>query len=276
MANDKETTKEKNLTLQIDCPLILLREDEIHLWLCPHDNAGDPMMDGALRSLLTAEELSKQARFHFVADRYRYLLTRALVRTVLSRYVPVHAHAWRFAHGPFGRPHIQAPNVEEGRTLNFNLSHSDGLVVLALARNIDIGVDAEYIENAPVLDADHFFSPTEARALRALPSTQQSERFFELWTLKESYVKANGMGLQIPLDSFSFALDDIGTIGFSILNADENAQRWKFWQFQPTGEHMVALCAALGKSNAKRVVCREIAPLQWERPLEIRMTRTSA
>ncbi|MGJ7530485.1 4'-phosphopantetheinyl transferase family protein [Variovorax sp. GB1P17] len=261
-------------------PLIPLPAGDIHLWLCPHGKSDSPAQIAALRALLTPDELSKQERFHFASDRYRYLLTRALVRSVLSRYAPVHAHAWRFTAGPFGRPRIETPIVDECHSLDFNLSHTDGLIVLALARHIDLGVDTENVGRKAALDvADHFFSPIEAKALGALPPALQPERFFALWTLKESYIKARGMGLQIPLDSFSFALDDNdSTIEFALADStgDDTAQRWHFWQFQPTPEHLVALCAAPEKSITTRIVCREVAPLQWERPLEACAIRKSA
>lgn len=262
-------------------PLIPLPSGEIHLWLCFHGDAGSAALTAACRALLTTQELSKQERFHFARDRHRYLLTRTLVRSVLSRYAPVQPQAWRFATGPFGRPRIDAPIAEEALGLDFNLSHTDGLIVLALARNIELGVDAENVGRKASLDvADHFFSPAEATALGALPPALQAERFFELWTLKESYIKARGMGLQIPLDSFSFALDNTnGGIEFALADSranDEAARRWQFWQLQPTREHLVALCAAPSPSGAARIVCREVAPLEWDRPREVRTTRASA
>lgn len=263
-------------------PLIPLPPGEIHLWLCFHGDAGSNALTAACRALLTTQELSKQDRFHFARDRHRYLLTRAMVRSVLSRYAPVQPQAWQFAAGAFGRPRIDAPMAEEAHGLDFNLSHTDGLIALALARNIALGVDAENVGRKASLDiADHFFSPAETKALRALPSPMQATRFFELWTLKESYIKARGMGLQIPLDSFGFALDpDGGGIEFALADAranDDDAQRWQFWQLQPTPAHLVALCAAPGAtSSAARIVCREIAPLEWDRPRQVRTTRASA
>ncbi|ATA56050.1 phosphopantetheinyl transferase [Variovorax boronicumulans] len=261
---------------------ISLPAGEIHLWFCFHGDAGSPALTAACRALLSAQELSKQARFHFARDRHRELLTRTLVRSVLSRYAPVVPHAWQFTSNAFGRPRIGAPDALEAVGLNFNLSHTDGLIVLAVARHIELGVDTENIERKAALDvANHYFSPAEARALDALPAAFQAERFFELWTLKESYIKARGLGLQIPLDSFGFALDDPGTIGFARSDSrtgDDPAQGWDFWQLRPTPKHLVALCAAQGHATSAttRIVCREIAPLEWDRPLAVPTTRTSA
>ena len=262
--------------------LISLPANQIHLWFCFYGDAGSPALTAACRALLSAEELSKQARFHFARDRHRYLLTRTLVRSVLSRYAPVAPQAWQFATNAFGRPHIGAPDAREAVGLNFNLSHSDGLIVLAVARHIALGVDTENTERKAALDvASHYFSPAEAQALDALPAAFQAERFFALWTLKESYIKARGLGLQIPLDSFGFVLDNPGTIGFALADShtsDDPAQRWNFWQLRPSPKHLVALCAALGPSavGTTRIVCREIAPLEWDRPLAVPTTRTRA
>lgn len=265
-----------------DASLISLPPGDIHLWFCFHGDAGTPELTAACRALLSTDELSKQERFHFARDRYRHLLTRTLVRSVLSRYAPVAPHAWQFATNAFGRPRIDTPDVRRAVGLNFNLSHADGLVVLAVARDIELGVDTENIERKAALDAaSHCFSPAEAQGLCALPSTHQAERFFELWTLKESYIKARGLGLQIPLDSFGFALDDPGTIGFALADSHmggDAAQRWNFWQLRPSPKHLVALCAAPvpSASATTRIVSRQIAPLQWDRPLAVRTTRTSA
>jgi 4'-phosphopantetheinyl transferase len=252
-------------------PLLPLPAGDIHLWLCPHGEAGDPALDAVYHALLTPQELLQKDRFHFARDRHRYLLTRVLVRSVLSRYAPIEPNDWHFANGPFGRPRIDGLEAEETRSLDFNLSHTAGLIVLAIARNIELGVDVENTRRSAVLEAvDHYFAPAEASSLGALPAALQPHRFFELWTLKESYIKARGMGLQIPLDSFAFALDVPGDIGFSLADPRGNAA-WHFQQLQPTPDHMVALCS----STDARIVCRETSPLQWERPLEVRTTRAS-
>lgn len=252
-------------------PLIALPSGEVHLWFCRHGESGDAALETSFHSLLSEEEAIGKKRFHFARDRYRYLLTRVLLRTVLSRYAPVLAAAWRFAAGPFGRPHIASPELTETRGLDFNLSHTDGLILLGVSRDVELGVDTENVHRAAALEVvDHFFSPCEATALRALPEALRKERFFELWTLKESYIKARGMGLQIPLDSFGFALEEPGRIGFALHDARGDAgQGWHFRQLRPTAQHMVAICTA----NDGPIVCRDVAPLQWEHPREFEVTR---
>jgi 4'-phosphopantetheinyl transferase len=78
--------------------------------------------------LLSQEEQRQQLRFHFERDRHRYLVTRAMQRTVLSKYVGIAPRDWRFTSNDYGRPSIAAEHAA-ARGLEFNLSHTDGLVV---------------------------------------------------------------------------------------------------------------------------------------------------
>ena len=129
-------------------------------------------------------------RFHRDPDQLLFLATRVLVRTVLSRYAPVAPADWRFAADEYGRPHV----VGDGQPrLSFNLSNTSRLVVCAVAQDTDVGVDAERVRPRTPLDiADRFFAPREAAALSALPTDEQLARFYDYWTLKESYIKARG------------------------------------------------------------------------------------
>ncbi len=133
--------------------------------------------------------------------------------------------------------------------IRFNLSNTRGLIACLVALDRDVGVDVEDTERASsaVDIADRFFSPGEVRALRALPQERQRARFFEYWTLKESYIKARGMGLAIPLDQFSFHLDDGPAIGISFdprLGDDRSA--WQFALYQPSARHTMAAAIRSG------------------------------
>lgn len=255
---------------------ISLPSGDIHLWFCHHRELGTPALEVSCRALLAPEELAQEARFHLARDQYRYLLTRVLVRTVLSRYAPVQPQAWRFHTGQFGRPSIARPAAPKTRGLDFNLSHTSGLIVLGLARQTQLGVDVENVLRPAVPDiADLAFTPAETDALRELPLARQSRRFFELWTLKESYVKARGMGLRIPLNKISFTLDDTAIELALDETLGDAVQHWQLWQLQPSDEHVVSVCATRGGPAGARIVCRDIAPLQWERRRKTRISRST-
>jgi 4'-phosphopantetheinyl transferase len=258
-------------------PVLSLAPDEIHLWLAFYDEIDDEQLLAAYRALLNAAERAQEPRFYFARDRRRYLVTRALVRTVLSRYAPVDPRDWVFATNAYGRPEVAAPRTG-GDGLTFNLSHTHSLIVLGIAKQRALGVDVENViaREAAIDVADHFFAPAEVAALHAVPEQQQHDRFFEYWTFKESYIKARGMGLSLPLDKFSFHYrgDDGVAIAIDRELADWPA-RWQFWQFRPTPEYLIAVCAERGAAPAPRLTVRRIVPLQSEHESLLQCLRTS-
>ena len=184
----------------------LVRGREVHLWYVLTEHLAETGLLTAYRALLSPDEWARNQRFVFPKGRHEHLVTRALVRTTLSAYQPsVDPRAWQFTANPFGRPEITSPICQPA--LRFNVSHTDGLIVCLLAADREIGVDVEDTTRdtiGGVEIADRYFSPAEVAALRAVPQAIQRERFFDYWTLKESYIKARGLGLQLPLDQFSF------------------------------------------------------------------------
>jgi 4'-phosphopantetheinyl transferase len=176
---------------------------EVHIWNVNADDISDLLLE-SYRPLLTPDEYARNQRYVFERDRRRDLITRALVRTVLSTYAPeVEPRDWRFVAGRYGRPAIVAPCVEP--PLHFNLSHTRSIVVCLVSVRPEVGVDVEDMERlSPTMEiAERFFSRGEVHALRSLPEAQRHERFFIYWTLKEAYIKARGMGLYLPLDQFT-------------------------------------------------------------------------
>jgi 4'-phosphopantetheinyl transferase len=224
---------------------------QVYLWLAYLDEITDARLLAECRLLLNQEEQRQQLRFHFERDRHRYLVTRAMQRTVLSKYVDIAPRDWRFISNDYGRPSIAAEHAA-ARGIEFNLSHTDGLVVMAVTRERSIGVDVENTRTREVDIgiADWFFAPEEVVALRTLPDEQQQQRFFEYWTLKESYIKARGMGLSIPLKRFAFHLEDPEQIRLTIHpGLQDYAERWWFRQLRIDHDHLTALCAEGGGSQ---------------------------
>jgi 4'-phosphopantetheinyl transferase len=253
-----------------------LATGEVHLWLCDYADIGDKQLLDAYRTLLNEGEKEQESRFYFERDRRRYLVTRALVRTVLSRYEPIEPKDWRFCVNAYGCPKIESP--ERVVRLSFNISHAHSLIVLGVADGRALGVDVENVlaREVSIDIADNFFSPTEVAALAGVPTTRQHDRFFEYWTFKESYIKARGMGLSIPLDKFSFQYPHDGVVQIAIDPAlADDPRRWKFWQFRPTPEYLVAVCADREQSRSMAVVVREIVPLQVEKLYPHTLSRMS-
>lgn len=214
------------------------------MWLAEPDAllASIGSIDEALR-LLDADELGRYRAFHFDRDRDVYLAAHLLLRHRLSHYAPVGPGQWVFEKSAYGRPELAGPALA-CQDLRFNLSHTDGLVACAITNGADIGVDVEALSRpTPGLDiAERFFSRQEYDRLRQAPAAQQHELFFGIWTLKEAYVKARGMGLSLPLDQFSFDLDllDIRGVRFrETLN--DKPEKWRFDVRRVVPQHMMGL-----------------------------------
>ncbi len=147
------------------------------------DEIRDEKLLRAYDELLAEDERKKRDRFRFEKDQHTCLVTRALVRTVLSKYTDVTPEAWRFVTNEYGRPEIDEP--EDARWLKFNLSHTNGLIALIVARDREVGVDVEDRERRSRLlnVADRYFSPPEVEARRALPEEEQHDRVLLYRTL---------------------------------------------------------------------------------------------
>jgi 4'-phosphopantetheinyl transferase len=252
-----------------------LPSNEIHLWLTYYAAIDDERLHRDYWSLLNDAEREQQKRFYFERDRLRYLVTRALVRTVLSRYAPIDPRRWLFSTNAYGRPQI-ANREASALQLSFNISHTQDLIVLGVTKRRALGVDVENVRARAIsIDiADRFFAPAETAELAAVPAHRQQDRFFEYWTFKESYIKARGMGLSLPLDKFSFHYPSDRSVCLSIDSelADVPA-RWRFWQLRPAEEYLVAVCAEhVGPTD---VLLWETVPTAAERSLAPRFLRTS-
>lgn len=201
-----------------------------------------PEVIAALVLRLTADERVRMDRLVRAIDRHTFAVARALVRQTLSAHGPTAAGDWRFEINRYGCPFIVAAQAGTPR-LHFNLSHTAGLVAVAVTRGHDVGVDVERADRVvrePI--AERHFAAEEVRDLLALPEAAQPRAFFEYWTLKEAYIKARGMGLAIPLGDFAFRLRPPAppAIAFADGFADTPA-RWQFWQAWPTPDHRLSL-----------------------------------
>jgi 4'-phosphopantetheinyl transferase len=245
---------------------------QIDIWCAFCDRIADAVLLQQYTHLMTEAERSQEARFHFAEDRHRYRLTRALLRTTLSRYADIAPERWTFTANTYGRPSI-SNDSEAARRISFNLSHTRKLVVLAVTHDHELGIDTEdtATRSPPLEIADRFFAPDEVASLRALPAQQQLERFFQYWTLKESYIKARGMGLSLPLDQFAFHFPHPDRIRLQIQpQLQDDGERWRLWQWwvDERRQHMVALCAQRVEAQPPTILLQEVVPLASETPLQ--------
>lgn len=252
---------------------------QIRLWCAFYGEIDDERLLGEYRQLLSESERAQERRFHFADDRRRYLVTRTLVRTVLSRYVAtdIEPGQWTFVTNGFGRPEIGNEHPRAGK-ISFNISHTKQVILLGITYGQALGVDVENLhDRVSLLDiAERYFAPCEVATLSALPAGQQQRRFFEYWTLKESYIKARGMGLAIALDQFSFRFPQDRLIELSIdPRQHDTAARWRFWQLWLRDEYLAAVCAQRSHGESASLLVNEIIPLVSEKALSFRPIRAS-
>jgi 4'-phosphopantetheinyl transferase len=214
----------------------------VHIDLVETANAAALEKLDAYRALLSPDEHERMARFVFDRDRRAFLITRALVRTTLSRYAQVAPADWKFIANVHGRPEI-LDRPDGAPDLRFNISHTDGLIACAVTIGREVGVDVENIGRRLLHDvAGRHFAPGEVTDLRALPEDEQQRVFFDYWTLKEAYIKARGFGLALPLGDFAFKLNPprppVITFEPSL---EDDPDTWQFLQDWPTPQHRLGL-----------------------------------
>jgi 4'-phosphopantetheinyl transferase len=238
-----------------------LSPDEVHVYLVRTAEVADPALLATYEALLSEEERRRRDRFAFAEGRLEALISRVLVRTTLSRYHAVPPSSWQFVVGSHGKPEV-APQIVP-HPPRFNLSHTMGLIAIAVASHHDVGVDVEWLlrRGETVQIADRYFSTREVAALESLPQDQRRRRFFQYWTLKEAYIKARGLGLSLPLDQFSFELDTQAPIRITFgAGITDQPGDWQFQQSFPTAEHAMALAVRRGGAANLRIDIEQIIP----------------
>jgi len=226
-----------------------LAHDEIHVW---HQSlARGPAEVATLRSLLSPDELQRADRFRFDKDRNQFIVSRGTLRTLLGWYLNLSPEELRFASSAYGRPGLAAETP--ARTLDFNVSHSGELALLAFAHGRKIGIDVEKVRRdfATSEIAERFFSTAERAALRELPHEQRHEAFFRCWTRKEAFIKALGEGLSHPLDQFDVSLAPGVPAALLATRPDVlEVRRWTLWNIQVPADYAAALVAGSNSSSA--------------------------
>jgi 4'-phosphopantetheinyl transferase len=221
---------------------VTLESGEVHVWRVESDLSAVHIAD--LGQTLAPDERIRADRYKFQKDHDHFIVARAALREILSRYLHESPGRLRFDYDSFGKPSLAGGNGDE---LRFNVSHSHEIVLIAVTRGRDIGVDIERIrpDMATFDIAERFFSRLEAEALRALPMDRQAEGFFNGWTRKEAYLKALGKGLSMPLDQFVVSLSPGEPACLLKAEGDpREGSRWSMWDLRAGPDYVAALVVA--------------------------------
>ena len=229
-----------------------LPEDEIHIWQVTLSDVDPAALTQQALAWLEGREIARYERLVQQRHRLEFLLGKWLTRTCLSEYTGLAIGDWQFIDNAYGKPQpqeglgVQAPF--------FNLSHSNGCAVMAVSRTPELGVDIEFTGRKRRLAkiANRYFADEEIRALLALPDSAQQSRFYELWSLKEAYIKARGLGLAIPLKSFAYTLSP-NRVGLNEMTRSSAAQwRWQIWQLHTGLPYVLALAVQFQAGDSSR------------------------
>jgi 4'-phosphopantetheinyl transferase len=209
---------------------------EVQIWVMRLDGLDEPAV-AAWAAVLDASERARAARFVFPRNRVEYTAAHVLMRCALAEATGHPALAFRFEPGTHGKPTAWIGGATAG--IHFNLSHTRGMVAVAVAP-FEHGLDVEPLDRGASLSiADHYFCPEEIAWLKSLPEARQDEGFLRLWTLKEAFIKATGFGLSQGLDSFWFKVFP-PAIRFNAAIAEDPASWW-FEQRDIDGRFLAAV-----------------------------------
>src|ERR1700694_895628 len=218
-----------------------LPDDEVHVWRTTLDMAASGF--AKLWQILSPEERERADRFHFEVDRRRSVIGRGYLRLLLGEILDLPANKLQFEYDEFGKPSL---TPRQGPPLQFNVSHSGELILIAITMGRAVGVDVERIRTD--FDADsiaaRFFSANEYRILASLAGPVRYKAFFACWTRKEAYLKARGVGFSLPLDQFdvSFLPDEEPRL-LATRHDPAEARRWRLQALDLSSDYAAALAA---------------------------------
>lgn len=218
-----------------------LPEHEVQLWRIDLDAIRDN--ESRWHHLLSSDESTRAARFHFLRDRQYFAASRATLRTILASYLTTDPRSLIFSYSKKEKPSLVSDAATD---ITFNISHSGGVALFAFSRRREIGVDVEQIRRDFDVEAiaRRFFSAREQVQLAALPAEQRVEAFFRCWTRKEAYIKATGDGLSLPLSQFDVSLEPEEKSALLATRPDSSeAGRWLLREVPGGAGFVGALCA---------------------------------
>ena len=188
--------------------------------------------------VLNADERRAAERYKVRSRREQAIVSRALLRMALSHRLGRGPETWRFETSPRGRPRLAiGQGVDE---VDFNISHTDGCIACAIARNARVGVDVETRDRLRDIEevASRFLSPSEAQAVSRMSKAAAETALLRLWTLKEALAKGIGIGMALDFRAIELPVDQISD---GLEFTSRSAKRWAFRAYVNDPMHAVGL-----------------------------------
>jgi 4'-phosphopantetheinyl transferase len=217
-----------------------LSENLVHIWKGRTDDSAINV-EKLHMEILSQEERERASRLRSAKDKMRFIVSRSLLRKSLSHYLGAAPSEIRFTYNRYGKPDI-APEYHP-ENIKFNLSHSGNLALYAITRNREIGIDVEYIRNVDKADkiVKRFFSKEEGEFYHSQPNYKKNSAFFTLWTRKEAYSKARGMGIGLPTKEFDLQLVPPEINNYKDIGAETKVSKWSLIDIEIDSDYLAAL-----------------------------------
>ena len=236
------------VAIEVSPPFLEPAVDEVHVWRTDLDAVTDEDVE-RLAATLAPDERARANSFIFAPDRRRFIVGRAALRSVLAGYLGVAPAAVALGRATQGRPTLLG---EQAGALAFSVSRSAGVGLCAVTIGRDVGVDIERIMAGVAQDVvhDRVLSPAEVTALRALEAEARERAFFAVWTRKEAYAKARGLGLSLPFEQFTVSTDL--AVAALVEAVDDDPARWTLRDLEAGPGYAAALAieGSLGRLRA--------------------------
>lgn len=172
-------------------------------------------------------------------DKIRSTIADILVRSIIIKKLNIRNKYIKFEKNQYGKPYLAGYS-----NFKFNISHSGNFVVCAIDDK-SIGVDIEEVKNIEYKDiVNNFFSVNECNYIVKQDINSRLDEFYNMWVLKESYIKCCGKGLSIPLDSFSINIEKYNNIKVMV---DSEYKKYKFKKFDIDLDYKMAVCSLSSK-----------------------------
>ena len=222
----------------------ILQDDGVHLWRA-HLDLSDVEIK-CLTATLSTREIARANRFKFPQHRRRFIAARGILRQLLGNYLQLNPSQVEFGYGDRGKPFLLSSLGNS--SLQFNVSHSQEYALLGFSLNHPIGVDIEYLRQMPdaLKIAQRFFSQREFSLLRDAPPERQNQLFFLLWTAKEAYLKAIGIGLSGMLDNVEITFETTRVPYCLNIEQDRVAlANWSLYSCIPATNYIAAIAVEM-------------------------------
>ncbi|MCC0176968.1 4'-phosphopantetheinyl transferase superfamily protein [Waterburya agarophytonicola K14] len=217
-----------------------LQDNLVHIWRTNLDLSEQLVTE--LATCLSKDEIARASKFRFLADKRRFIVARSILRHLLGDYLGISPENLVFNYGDRGKPQLKKCSM--AHPLQFNISHSHEYVLYGFTTNHLIGVDIEYLRKMPdaLKIARRFFSPREFQLIASLKDEHQEKVFLKLWTAKEAYLKAVGVGLSGSLASVDLDLDREEDFRLLAIKGNTIAvQDWSIYSCIPSNDYVGAV-----------------------------------